>query len=342
MKKIIAFIGILIILGGIFMSYFMQAAWFSKERAGDSITVVVTENMDPSDVRDQLVQSGLISAPLLFDFFLMMSDSGQHPKPGEYSFRTGASYRHIVHTMALGPPRNEVTIRLGEGKTLDENAEELRSYDIDPDAYLALVGKSRNAHAFDRSLEQDFDILRGIPNGQSLEGYLFPDTYNVWKDQLPAGLVRKQLRTFIEKVVIPYELKRQSSGMTWHEVLTLASIVEAEVQKTEDKRIVAGVFLTRLGCGMRLQSDATLNYAIDEGRTRATLDDLQLNSPYNSYRRDGLPPGPINNPSLSSILAVLEPIETDYLFFLTDEEGRVYYAESLEGHQQNRVEAYGS
>jgi UPF0755 protein len=92
---------------------------------------------------------------------------------------------------------------------------------------------------------------------------------------------------------------------------------------------------------MRLQSDATLNYVVGEGRSRANAQDLQLNSPYNSYRNDGLPPGPIGNPGLSAIIAVLEPTETDDLFFLTDEAGKVYYAETLEGHQRNREEAYG-
>jgi UPF0755 protein len=342
MKYILAVFGILLIIFGVFVSHFVQVAWFSEEEAGEPVTIVVSDDMTPSAVRELLVESGLVSSPMLYDIFAKFDRSALHPKAGEYTFRQGASSRHIADTIALGPQRDELTLRLVEGKTIDENVEALRPHGVDPADYWSLVGKSVNAAGFDRSLEQDFTFLRDIPAGQSLEGYLFPDTYNVWKDQLPEGLVRKQLTTFATKVIVPYEDEREASGMTWHEVLTLASIVEAEVKTPEERKLVAGVFLNRLNGQMRIQSDATINYVVGEGRMRATAEDLQIDSPYNSYRRDGLPPGPINNPSLEAILAVLHPTESDYLFFLTDEEGKVYYAETLEGHQRNRVEAYGS
>ncbi|MBD3251912.1 endolytic transglycosylase MltG [Candidatus Uhrbacteria bacterium] len=188
----------------------------------------------------------------------------------------------------------------------------------------------------------DYAFLSEVPESHSLEGYLFPDTYEVWEDQLPEGLIRKQLRTFANKVIIPLEEQRAASGLSWHEVVTLASIVEAEVRTPKTRKVVAGIFLNRLNDGMRLQSDATLNYIIDEGRDRATQQDLKLDSPYNTYRLEGLPPGPVGNPGLSSIEAVLNPTPTEYYFFLTDESGNVYYAETFEGHQRNRQEAFGS
>jgi UPF0755 protein len=342
MKNIFVILGILIILAAVFASFFIQAAWFSTEGAGEPITIVVTSDMTPVDVRDVLVESGLVSSPALYDLFAKIDRSALHPKAGEYAFRKGASYQKIADTIALGPQRDELTLRMVEGKTIDENAQALRSHGVDPADYRALVGASKNLAGFDRSLIGDFDFLAGIPSGQSLEGYLFPDTYNVWKDQLPDGLIRKQLRTFATKVIIPYEDERKASGMTWHEVITLASVVEAEVKTPEDRKRAASVFLNRIRNGMRLQSDATINYVVGEGRTRATAEDLQLDSPYNSYRRDGLPPGPINNPGLDAITAVLNPAAADDLFFLTDEEGKVYYAQTLEEHQRNREEAYGS
>jgi UPF0755 protein len=342
MKKIFISLGILIILAAVFASLFIQAAWFSTEGAGEPVTVVVTEDMTPDDVRDLLVETGLVSSPALYDLFARIDRSALYPKAGEYAFRKGASYQKIADTIALGPQRDELTVRMVEGKTIDENAQALLAHGADPADYRRIAGASKNLREFDRALESDFDFLRGIPDGQSLEGYLFPDTYNVWKDQLPDGLIRKQLRTFAGKVIIPYEDERKASGMTWHEVLTLASIVEAEVDTPEDRAHVASVFLNRLRDGMRLQSDATIDYVVGEGRSRATAEDLQLDSPYNSYRRDGLPPGPINNPGLDAITAVLNPAAADDLFFLTDEEGKVYYAQTLEEHQRNREEAYGS
>lgn len=341
MKKFFALLVILIILAGISAGYFVQVAWFSDEESDDPVTIVVEDEMTPSAVRDLLVESGLVSSPILYDLFSKLDRSALHPKVGEYTFRKGASYQHMADSMALGRQRDELTVRFVEGKIIDENAEALRTHGVDPIDYWALTGRSKNLQEFDRSLEKDFGFLKDIPSGQSLEGYLFPDTYNIWKNQLPDGLIRKQLRTFANKVIIPYEDERKASGMTWHEVLTLASIVEAEVKTAEDRKLVAGIFLNRLNGSMRLQSDATINYIVGEGRMRATKEDLQLDSPYNSYRRDGLPPGPIGNPSLSAIIATLEPADTEFLFFLTDEQGRVYYAETLDGHQQNRIEAYG-
>jgi UPF0755 protein len=342
MKKLITVLGILVVLIVIFALYFLKVAWFSDEESGDPVTIVVGDEMTPSEVRDLLVESGLVASPIIYDLFSKIDKSPLRPKAGEYTFRKGASLQVIADEIALGPQRDELTVRFVEGKIIDENAEALRTHGVDPTDYWALTGRSKNLLEFDRSLEKDFGFLKDIPSGQSLEGYLFPDTYNIWKDQLPEGLIRKQLRTFANKVIIPYEDERRVSNMTWHEVLTLASIVEAEVKTAEDRKIVAGIFLNRLNGSMRIQSDATINYIVGEGRMRATREDLQLDSPYNSYRRDGLPPGPINNPSLSSITAVLNYTETDYIFFLTDEEGKIYYAETLDGHQRNRVEAYGS
>jgi len=342
MKKIVVSLGVIIILIAVFAVSFARAAWFSDEEAGEPITVLVEDEMTPSMVRDLLVESGLVSSSVFYDLFSKFDQSALHPKAGEYVFRKGASYQKIADTIALGPARDELTLRFVEGKTIDENAEALRSHGVLPEDYRALVGASKNLAEFDRSLEEDFEFLKDIPRGQSLEGYVFPDTYNIWKDQLPDGLIRKQLRTFASKVIIPYEDERKASGLTWHEVLALASIVEAEVKTPEDRKIVAGIFLNRLNGSMRIQSDATINYVVGKGRMRATAEDLQIDSPYNSYRRDGLPPGPINNPSLSSITAVLNPTDSDYYFFLTDEAGKVYYAETLEGHQRNREEAYGS
>jgi UPF0755 protein len=234
MKKFLALLGLIIICSVAFAAYFVKRAWLSHEQAGEPVTIVVDDGMTPSAVRDLLVESGLVPYASLYDLFSAFDRSVLKPKAGTYAFRHGASFQKIADTIALGPQRDEVTVRLVEGRTLDDNAEALRPFDVRPEDYRALVGASKSLSGFDRSLEDDFTFLEDVPNGQSLEGYLFPDTYNVWKDQLPDGLVRKQLRTFASKVIVPYEEVRAASGMTWHEVLTLASIVEAEVKTPED------------------------------------------------------------------------------------------------------------
>lgn len=332
--------GIILLALGIALGLFVNAAYIRTPSAGEPIAIQVVEGDDYIAVRKTLVSAGLVSA-IGYDLYAVVSDDPERPHPGSYAFRKGSSYQTIARSIALGPPREEQAILIIEGKTIDDIGQQIQAYGVTLEQFYSLAGQSKNLQPYDRSLAEDFDFLVDIPSGQSLEGYLFPDTYRVWQDELPEALIRKQLRAFAEKVIVPLEEKRNVSGMSWHEVVTLASIVEAEVQKTEDRKLVAGIFLKRLEMGMRLQTDATLNYVIGEGRTRATLEDLELVSPYNSYTNDGLPPGPINNPSLDSIAAVLEPTESDYLFFLTDPKGNVLYSETYQGHLLNKERAYG-
>ena len=130
-------------------------------------------------------------------------------------------------------------------------------------------------------------------------------------------------------------------GKTVHEIITIASIVEREVAGEADRKIVAGIFLRRLREGMPLQSDATVNYVTKGGRARPTYTDLEADSPYNTYRNKGIPPGPISNPGDASIDAVLHPDDQGYRFFLTDDNGKAYYGKNFDEHKQNRRKVYG-
>ena len=341
MRGFLSCLGMAFVALAIGASLFAHAAWLRRPIAGEPIKIVVAEGDTYADVRDTLVQAKLVSK-FGYGLYAKMSRDPERPKAGEYEFRKRSSYYLIARSIALGPERDEISVLIVEGKTIEDEAEALRAYDVDPEDVYRLAGRSKNLSDFDHALADDFEFLRDIPRDQSLEGYLFPDTYRVWKDELPQALIRKQLAIFSDRVINPLSEKQDASGMTWHAVITLASIVEAEVQKPEDRKIVAGIFLKRLQNSMRLQSDATLNYVIGEGRARATAQDLELDSPYNTYRVDGLPPGPINNPGLSAIQAVLEPTDSEYLYFLSDEEGRMYYAKTFEEHKQKKIEAFGS
>jgi UPF0755 protein len=173
-----------------------------------------------------------------------------------------------------------------------------------------------------------------------MEGYLFPDTYRVYKDQLPDALLRKQLEEFALQTS-GFEGVAASQKRTLPDVVILASIVEKEAATDADRSIVAGIFMHRLDEGMRLQSDATLNYVLQTGRSQLTYDEIENTSPYNTYRYEGLPPGPISNPGKASLDAALHPAQTDYLFFLSDAQGKTYFARTLEEHAQNRIKAFG-
>jgi UPF0755 protein len=166
------------------------------------------------------------------------------------------------------------------------------------------------------------------------EGYLFPDTYFVPKDLTAAALVDLQAETYAKKLA-PLKAAIASSSFSEYEVLTLASILEREANSEESMRIVSGILQNRLKKGMPLQTDASIEYVLDKKLSELTPEDLELDTPYNTYKYKGLTPTPIGNPGLAAIRAVLEPEKTPYLYYLTGNDGVFHYAKTFEEHKKN-------
>jgi UPF0755 protein len=214
--------------------------------------------------------------------------------------------------------------------------------------------------------------LADLKKSDTLEGFLFPDTYRVYQDATPKDILEKLLNNFEQKwneaiaessplrqlaesrlntYKIPgYEnlkLDKDFSGLTLSELVTLASIVEKETGRPgenagsdrlqEERQYVAGIFYNRLLIGQALESDATINYITRGGRAAPTSKDLEAVSPYNTYKNPGLPPGPIANPSFASLYAVLRPIKSDYYYFLHKQpSGEIVYSKTYQGHLENK------
>jgi len=172
------------------------------------------------------------------------------------------------------------------------------------------------------------------PAGASLEGYLFPDTYLEQGNLSAQKLINDMLKNF-ENKISPYQeaISQHPQRLNLHQIITLASIVEAEAKTKEDRQLIAGILLKRLELGMNLEADVTINYLT--GRKKTLASDLKIDSPYNTYQHKGLPPGPINNPGLEAIEAVIYPTPSDYLFFMAGKNGQIYYAKTLEEHNNN-------
>jgi UPF0755 protein len=211
------------------------------------------------------------------------------------------------------------------------------------------------------------DLLTDIPSGASLQGFLFPDTYQIAKGSSPEAVLQILIQNFVKKfnearepsqVLAGYYIlpgyqtltlgKRVGAGFTVYDLVTLASIIEKETGRagepiTSDRllierRTVAGIFLNRLLAKQPLQSDATINYITKSGRASSTAKDLEVDSPYNTYKYAGLPPGPIANVSYSSLYAVLHPIKTDFFYFLHSQtDGQIYYAKTYEEQLKNKA-----
>lgn len=320
--------------------FFGRQTFIGTQNVGASFRFEVKEADDWKSVAEGLDQTGIIDSAIGYEMYAFFVERAKHPKPGVYDISPGLSYRAIANQLALGPTRNEVQVRLIEGWTIDQMSELLaREQDVNPTDIVQFIGQSKDIKPMDVDLKAQYIFLKSLPEKRSLEGYLFPNTYRVWKDQLPEGLIRKQLTEFEKRYgdVDPAQLPKPLK--TLDEAVILASIVEREVQTVADRKIVASIFLNRLSIGMPLQSDATLSYLTGSKRSQANASDLALNSPYNSYKQKGLPPSPISNPGASALDAVLAPQDTDYLYFLTDAQGTVYYARTLQEHAANRVKA---
>ncbi|MEI7511869.1 MAG: endolytic transglycosylase MltG [Candidatus Uhrbacteria bacterium] len=319
---------------------FVSKSWFGSMTSPEPAVFVVQEGENSSVVIDHLKAQHVISFGWMYRMYGWIDRSVSRPKPGEYSLRAGSSFHDISRELALGPSRREVQVRVVEGRTVDELVEQLNAeQNIATTSTQSLVGRSANRKPFDSALRKDYPFLQMLPGNRSLEGYLFPDTYRVWGDQLPEGLIRKQLDEFGARFGQSIVTKKSAPLATLDDAVILASIVEAEVRDDADRRIVAGIFLNRLRDGMALQTDATLSYVTGSDRARANTADLQIESPFNTYKNRGLPPAPINSPGASAIEAVLNPATTDYLYFLTDAAGKVYYARTLDEHSANRRKA---
>lgn len=183
-----------------------------------------------------------------------------------------------------------------------------------------------------------YDFLAQIPEGIDMEGYLFPDTYFIDKEETGATLVSKFLNNFKKKVDSDLMERIVKSGESLHEVITLSSVVEREVPTEKDAKMVAGVFRNRLEVGMALESCATLAYFQGVDKRQFSYEDTRVESPYNTYVNPGLPPGPISNPGLTSIKATIEPTDSDFIFFLSDfKTGETFYSKTLDEHNTNKV-----
>jgi len=177
-------------------------------------------------------------------------------------------------------------------------------------------------------------LVNALPKkATTLEGYLFPDTYRLYLDAKPEDLVEKMLENFQRKISNQnIQNNLQLTTYNLHEVVTMASIVEAEVPHAEDRPVIAGIFWKRLEAGIPLQADSTVNYITGKRERAATLADTKIDSPYNTYLYPDLPPGPIGNPGLKALQAVLAPQESPYWYFLSKEDGTTVFSQTLEAH----------
>jgi len=294
-----------------------------REPTAPPVTLEVPPGASADWIARQLAGHGFVRHPLVFRAFVHGRGVGQSLRAGEYALDSSLSLAAVVEKMVRGDVvRRDITFP--EGKNLAEAAEIVDAKKLDGAAFLRA--------AKDPSLIRDLD-----PEAEDLEGYLFPDTYDLPRTGDSAALLVARMVGHFRSVIDPELPRIAATKMTLRQVVTLASLIELETARAEERPRIAAVFLNRLAKGMLLQTDPTIIYALKKKGTwdgNIRHEDLRLDSPFNTYRVAGLPPGPIASPGREAILAVLEPAPVKDLYFVSRNDGSHQFSETLADHNR--------
>jgi UPF0755 protein len=308
-------------------------AWFLRQRmgapyrgfAGDEVFVSLPPGTGVSGIATRLADAGVVPDPWTFRLAARLSGADRRLQAGEYRFAGETSPFEVVWRLSTGDVYTH-PVTFPEGLTIKEMAAIFEH---------SGVGSARDfeAAAADPALAASVG-----PSLKSLEGYLFPDTYPLPRHVDADTAVHAMVTRFNQAFDAGLKADAESRGLSTHEVVTMASIIEKETARPEERPIVSAVYYNRLKIHMPLQCDPTVIYAMmlaNKWNGNIRRDDLQINSPYNTYRFPGLPPGPIASPGRASLEAAVRPADVPYLYFVSRNDGSHVFATTLEEHNRN-------
>ena len=296
----------------------------SGNKKAPAVLVTIPPGKSARQIGEILARRHLVRSPLSFVFASRLGGLSGEMHAGRYALSPAMPPRQIAALMALGETAQNV-VTIPEGFTVKQIARRLAGAGLaDETQFLALA----------QTQGKTFSVQGWPPPNANLEGYLFPDTYTVPKGATPREIIQLMLADFDARVVVPYgaEAARAPGGLP--ETVTLASLVEREAEVDADRPLIAAVYRNRLKAGMRLQCDATVQYALPSHKTRLFYADLRVDSPYNTYLHSGLPPTPIASPGLPSIKAALHPAHVSYLYYVAGPSGRHVFSATLSQQDQ--------
>jgi UPF0755 protein len=305
---------IIVPLGGLWLSWELNR----PAGSGPKVEVTIERGETARGIAEQLEEAGLINSAELFVGYVTLKRISSQLEAGRYQIPPTLSMRQVVEVLRHGT--FDVTLTFFEGWRREQYLE----YALEN----LLVDEDRFSKSF-------------LKETKGLEGYLFPNTYVVSQNISAKELVALMKDNFENKFAA-LSKKLSAQGFTKKGAATLASLIERETRNPEEMPVIAGIFIKRLSAGWYLDVDASIQYALGYQekeetwwKRALTKEDLQLDSPYNTYRSLGLPPGPICSPGLNSLRAVAESRSTPYWFYLHDKKGKIHYARTLEEHSQN-------
>jgi len=320
-KKLIFFgLGLSFLVGVFLLFGFGHYLISPAGKGGRDLLFVVPEGASLKEVVLDLEEKKIISNKSLFLLWARLSGYSRIIKAGEYCLNSGMPPVKILAILGKGAVISHM-VTIPEGFTSAQIAELLGKKGlVEKGEFLLLAG------------DQDLVRRYGIA-GAGLEGYLYPDTYRFYRGMTALSVVDVMVKRFKE-VTAPFVERAEQLGMAFEDIVALASIVEKETGLAEERPVIASVFLNRLKRGIRLESDPTVIYGLTGFNGNLTRKDLSKPTPYNTYLIPGLPPGPIANPGLDAIKAVLFPAKTNYLYFVSKNDGSHYFSRTLAEHNR--------
>ncbi|WCK53587.1 endolytic transglycosylase MltG [Aneurinibacillus sp. Ricciae_BoGa-3] len=331
--KVLVILGIilLVLVGG--GGFYIWSNLQPVSNTGEQKVITIPPRTSTKQVGKILEENHLIRNAQIFALYSTAKGLGAKIKAGKYKITVGDSIDSIVDRMAAGRVYDDsYTVTIPEGYTLEQIAERV--------AEKGVIPKTDFIKEADKGIFSE-ELIKNIPSHlkvkHRLEGYLFPDTYHFSRDEKAHDVIDEMLKRTDQVWKKDWDSRFKAHKLTRHQALTLASIIEREVRSPKERPIVAGVFYNRLAKGMPLQADATLQYLFGKQKQVVTYADLKINSPYNTYKNTGLPPGPIASPGIASIEAAANPQKSQYLYYVTkkDGTGEHYFAVTYQDHLKN-------
>lgn len=323
-RRVLLGLFLILLLAGSGCWYYINRQMQPFRPGAPAVELEIPAGASTAAIAAILVDHGLIADSYTFRLAAALSGLDRQLKSGHYTISPGLSLPEILQLLVEGQVQ-ELEFTVPEGYTLKQIEALLQQKG------LVQADEFRQAAAD----EYDFEFLTGLePGAERLEGFLYPDTYRVTPETTPRQIIMMMLERFDQVYQEVYAENDISQKYNTREMVTLASIIEREARLDEERPLVASVFINRLNRGMRLESCATVEYLLPEIKPVLTLEDLKIDSPYNTYRVEGLPPGPIANPGKESLLAAFNPAQSDYLYFVAKPDGSHHFSRTLSEHNQ--------
>ena len=307
---------VLVVLGVIYLIYSAAIGGDDVQAGEEPVQVEVVKDDTLSDVADKLEASGVIKSAFVFKLQARYEGYGTEIQTGRYTFERGQDTDVIFHKLAAGKAVPTIAVTVPEGLTIDQTAQAVAK-----DSKVTAAQFERAA----RETDYDYAFLEH-PGIKTTEGYLYPARYDFEKGVTSRQIVDRLLGQYlVETQNLDVAGARDRLGLTEHQLVTVASLIEKEAASPEEKPLVASVIYNRLDQDMPLQIDATIQYALEKPKENLSLRDLNVGSPYNTYENKGLPPGPICSPSRESLEAALNPDQTTYLYYVLKADGQSHF-----------------